>query len=711
VCRPTQKSAFITTTTLNGDLEFLFPHYRIQFATKSTTENSNNQYRFTYHNRKKTTLPFPVYNNTVFVCYLLVPIREQFCLRTKIMVTSCTAWTVLLVLGQLTSFGTASQIFHTRRNLVTDNETTNATLGNEKATLSDGGAFSETGVSFRQSFCDRYEEMMNTTGNEEISVRDALSGAQLNVLLISGSYLNYSEETGIDPVHPGINANILDYIAENANLTWRDSFGLWTSEERGNRSITEFLQWSTNKYDVVVGTWTASTDRMNLGISFINPHFDGSLIMVRDVAPPKSQVDLFNWLSPFKYEVWFVIVVIVIFSSVVNLFIEHIGKQCHEDLSFRKWLMDNLYLSFLNITANYSYEPQTLGGRVFGVSFAFWAMLITAAYTANLASLLVSKTVPTLRVNDIQEAIDLNMKICVHATSYSETYMKDNYPFSTPLLVLRANQDDMYDSLLNKECDILLAYKQSFETYKLRDDTNPDCTLAWEGRVVKNLKDGFSSKLDPAVKCTDLVNEVFNYYITEIVDIGFLDQQWSQHTQKVATPGHCAALDNNMKSESTNSANRRHLKATGDEAAAAATTGASTNESNSLSLKAMAGTMIFQVIGSGIAILVALLSRFERNKNLKRHTSTMKNFNKNNSTNTSEGQIDVQAQLDDLQSTQKELAQQMNMVISMLENMQGNEHVKGNKDTLGLKYTPKSITRGSFNTYETEGSLGCLPYP
>ena len=640
------------------------------------------------------------------------------------MPTSSTAWTVLLVvLGQLASFGTtASQIFHTtRRNLLTNNSettTTNTTfLGNEKATLSDGGAFSETGISFRQSFCDRYEKMINTTitGNEEISVRDALSGAQINVLMFHGKFFNYSEDTGIDPDHPGVNANILDYIADTANLTWRNSFAIWTAEERGNKSYTEFLQWSTDKYDVVIGEWTESTDRMNLGISFINPHFDGSLIMVRDVAPPESKVDIFNWLSPFSNQVWLVIVAIVIFSSFVNLFLEQIGKQRHEDLSFRKWLMDNLYLSFLNITANYSYEPQTLGGRVFGVSFAFWAMLITAAYTANLASLLVTKTVPTLRVNDIQEAIDLNLKICVHATSYSETYMKENYPFSTPLLVLRANEEDMYDSLLNKECDILLAYKQSFETYKLRDDTNPDCTLAWEGRVVKTLNDGYSSKLDPAVKCTDLVNEVFNYYITEIIDNGFLDQQWRQHTQKVATPGHCAApLDNNMKSESTNSAtNRRHLKATGDEAAATATatSGASTIESDSLSLNEMAGTMIFQVIGSGIAILVALLSRFERKKNVKRHTtSTMQNFKKKNSANTAEGQRDVQAQLDDLQSTQKELAQQMNMVISMLENMQGNEHVQGNKDTLGLKYTPKSITRGSFNTYESEGSMGCLPY-
>jgi hypothetical protein len=630
------------------------------------------------------------------------------------MVTCNTAWTILLVLGQFTSFGTASQIFHTRRNLLLTNETTNiTTLGNEKATLSDGGAFSETGVSFRQSFCDRYEKMINTTDNEEISVSDVLSGAQLNILLSSGKYFNYSEETGIDPVDPGVNANILDYIAKNANLTWRDSFGLWTSEEKGNRSVTEFLQWSTDKYDIVVGQWTPSTHRMNLGVSFINPHFDGSLIMVRDVAPPESKVNIWNWLMPFEIEVWLVIVAIVIFSSVVYLFLEHIGKQRHEDQSFRKWLMDNLYLSFLNLTANYSYDPQTLGGRVFGFFFAFWAMLITAAYTANLATILVTKTVPTLRVNDIQEAIDLNLKICVHATSYSETFMKDNYPFSTPLLVLRTSQKDMYDSLLNKECDILLAYKQSFEIYKLQYDTNPHCTLAWEGRVVKKLNDGFSSKLDPAVKCTDLVNEVFNYYLTEMVDNGFLDQQWSQHTQKVATPGHCVAPDNNMEnSESTNSANRRSLKGAGGDAAAA-TSGASTIESEegeagSLSLKDMAGTMVFQVIGSIIAIIVALLSRIERKKNVKRHT--MKNFNKNNSTNTSGSQIYVQAQLDDLQSTQKELSQQMNMVISMLENMQGNEHVKSNKDTLGMKYTPKSITRGSFSTNETEDSLGCLPF-
>ena len=256
--------------------------------------------------------------------------------------------------------------------------------GNEIATLSDGGAFADSGRTFRQDFCQRSEEVAGGGSDSRAQVQDrptvatALQGIELRPSIVPGPYFLYDDENGIDPIYPGIHARMLDYIAERGNFTWRNSFGVWTREQKGNRSITDLLVWGADKYDVLVGTYTPSTDRMRRGISFVDGHFDGSLIMIRDVPPPEEGIGWFNWLLPFEPGVWVALIVTVVLSSFVYQFIEDIGGtryKDHGDGSFRSWTMTNLYRSFLNFTVNYSYEPTTLGGRVFGVSFAFWAML------------------------------------------------------------------------------------------------------------------------------------------------------------------------------------------------------------------------------------------------------------------------------------------------------------------------------------------------
>ena len=248
-------------------------------------------------------------------------------------------------------------------------------LGNEKATLSFDGAF-YPGPSIRQDFCERYNEMIST-GNS-ISLRNALSGTELSVSLLLNDYFRYTDEEGIDPAYPGINAQILDYIAEKANFTWRNSFGILAYDQMGNGTFTELLEWGVEKYDLMVGTYTPSMDRIDLGVSFVEGYYDGSLIMVRVVEPVEKTIPWGNFMDPFTPEVWFTIFAVTLFSSVAFLFIENIGAERGEDdTSFRAWVMGKLYHSFITLTGNYSYEPKTLGGRFYGVVFATWAMIIT----------------------------------------------------------------------------------------------------------------------------------------------------------------------------------------------------------------------------------------------------------------------------------------------------------------------------------------------
>ena len=567
-------------------------------------------------------------------------------------------------------------------------------LGNELATLSDGGAFASPGRTFRQDFCQRSEEVAGG-GDSQMqnrpTIATALRGRELRPSIVPGPYFLYDDENGIDPIYPGIHAKMLDYMAEQGNFTWRNSFGVWTREEKGNRSITDLLVWGAEKYDVLVGTYTPSTDRMKQGISFVDGHYDGSLIMIRDVPPAENGIGWFNWLLPFEPGVWVALMVTVILSSFVYQFIERIGGtryKDHGDGSFRSWTMTNLYRSFLNFTVNYSYEPTTLGGRVFGVAFAFWAMLISAAYTANLASLLVVRSKGEPAVADIVDAMQQGLKICVHATSYSETYLKKTYPGIEPLLVPTA-KDELYSALRGGECELMVAYKQSFDTSTKRQEENPTCTLQWQGRKIQSLMDGFATKLDPVYKCTDLVNEVFNYYIREMTDNGYMEYLWEEHNNYYADEGHCGG---------TNSPIERRLKgassggAAGGGAAAALSEGGGENESFALSLKDMAGTLLFQALSTALAVLVAVVSGFDRKTKAKRierkssRRSTVACSESDDTESKNASSSTIQEELKDLKQQMGDLMTLMEQIQDKLEHAQSQPSAKHQEEQQKEKF-------------------------
>lgn len=513
--------------------------------------------------------------------------------------------------------------------------------GNEKTTFSGYGIEElSSGISHRQSFCEQNDAMLK---DPSIHVEHALNGAHLNVLLYyeaESGHFNYDEETGIDPINPGILADILDYVAERTNITWRNSFGI-TAEDRGNVTFNELLQWGTETYDIYVGDWARSSERRNLGIDFCDPFYDGDIILVRKVNPEQWNHGIvwLNWIIPFEKEVWWVIIATLFLSGFTYQIIEYITNE-RGDRTLRRWTMDHLYLSFINFTQNYAHEPTTLGGRIFAFFFAFWAMLIGAAYTANLASLLVDRSTNPLVINNIRDVINNGLILCTHSSSVSESIIKAKYPNIIPLLVPRATELEMYNALNLGECDVLLGAKQSFEVFEHKEEFNKDCDLVWEGRVVKHIGKSFATMIDPGTLCSSLVNEVFNFYLSEMSDSGLLAELWDKHNQQQATlekscdasssSGNggrrllAAAIEENNSflggEDVTTTTNHRYLKSGGRNAASSSSslTGNDDKESERLSLTQMAGTFMLLAVGSLVAICVTFASSFEKKKNIKR---------------------------------------------------------------------------------------------
>ena len=129
--------------------------------------------------------------------------------------------------------------------------------GGEKATLT-LTPLAPTDINHRQDFCPEYDAAMNVS-NVTFNFANALSGKQLHVVLQYGDgfkYFNYTPEGGIDPDYPGIVPRLLDYVAERGNFTWRDSFGVYTTADKGeNNTWDDMILWSAETYDLGVDKW------------------------------------------------------------------------------------------------------------------------------------------------------------------------------------------------------------------------------------------------------------------------------------------------------------------------------------------------------------------------------------------------------------------------------------------------------------------------
>lgn len=206
-----------------------------------------------------------------------------------------------------------------------------------------------TGVSYRQDVCERYRSMQSGTMN----VKDALRGMKLNVVLgaYDGSYFNYDDETGIDPVYPGIVGVIMDELALRAGFTWRDSFGIYDTPAGAefNETWTDLLGWSVETYDITADWWGRSLDRMNMGVAFLREWYDSSIIMIgqeqRETADNgKIEFDDFwNWLKPFDTEVWMTTLATVVASGLVYQLLEWVAGE-HDERTFWEWFADNIFL-------------------------------------------------------------------------------------------------------------------------------------------------------------------------------------------------------------------------------------------------------------------------------------------------------------------------------------------------------------------------------
>jgi len=382
----------------------------------------------------------------------------------------------------------------------------------------------QKGESFRTNFCERHNEVENGT----TEMRHALKGLNINPALYENQ-IN-TATGGIDEANPGIAVKMMDEIARRAEFTWRDSYGL-VEPPNPNQTWTDVLVWSIEKFDLNGEWYLRTTKRLADGILFPEGWYDGSLILVRK----REEVDgSFRWhtfLTPFTVGVWCLIFATTAISGVVYYMIEYM--ECDGDRNnMEASLNESVYLAALTLTGHSLFNPKRTGNRIVLFSTCFLFLIVVASYTANLAIFLVIRSTPGLVINDIQDVIKNDLRLCVLRGGAADTFMMDQYP--TAKLVGVENITGTYLAVDNGECDLVLSTMGTWETNKLDISTNKDCRKEWVGRVVQLNDAGFSIR-DSAQLCSSLLRDVISLHLLEMKLDKTYDRVWDIHREKSTT--------------------------------------------------------------------------------------------------------------------------------------------------------------------------------
>jgi hypothetical protein len=250
-------------------------------------------------------------------------------------------------------------------------------------------------------------------------------------------------------------------------------------------------------------TLHAQTQRISLGVRFVMPPYGTDDMYF--IAPKQQNSETFWTLlgkpfSPFQGQLWLGIVGYILLSAWVAAFTDLSNDEDFENHHYYARYAKSLYLMVLSyVKGGPENNPASVPARISSLGFGFFCMIVLTSYTANLASLLVTKAGRN-SITSIEEAIDVNMKICILASIKTEFQAK--YPKA--LFVDCADGHDQLAKTLPgpgekeglKVCDAFVTSKWEWEKIEAGEYAKLDCDLEAEGKPSKVVGRNLCQKTD-----------------------------------------------------------------------------------------------------------------------------------------------------------------------------------------------------------------------
>jgi len=255
---------------------------------------------------------------------------------------------------------------------------------------------------------------------------------------------------------------------------------------------------------------------------------DLRLIALRPVVTESEWTfhDVFNWLRPFDYQLWVVLIAMSIFTSMTYFYLEF-GMN-DTDFSGGKTGMHPIRIVYLAACAfvnnGDNFSPSRSYGKLMKLSWGLVVLVATASYTANLANTLISEQVATVAYGTLKAATAANKRVCVVEGIDSSRVLRIEP--STKIAPVK-NNVQMYEYLREERC-VLGVRDSNAIAVDLRSLThNEDCSLyeLEDTGAIDYSSGAFAMKTDVADKCSSFFVESLNSNLLALKQEGWLDQR------------------------------------------------------------------------------------------------------------------------------------------------------------------------------------------
>jgi hypothetical protein len=160
-------------------------------------------------------------------------------------------------------------------------------------------------------------------------------------------------------------------------------------------------------------------------------------------------------------------------------------------------------------------------------------------------------------------------------------------------LVPKAPDEEIFNGLRYPRneggCDVLAHQFNTFEIYENLRETNHDCTLRSEKRIIEVVPAGMATAVDTGSQyCTSLISHVLDYHLTTMIDDGFLERMWKTQLDRIATVSCASNIHTSVSSVD--------------------------DTTFSLTIQDVGGIFIFHVVLSILAIIIATIQFYLKRK-------------------------------------------------------------------------------------------------
>lgn len=327
---------------------------------------------------------------------------------------------------------------------------------------------------------------------------------------------------GADQKQPGCvyHGAAMQELSQRAGFHYKNSWTYGDSVQAEN--FKKWMLWVAANYDVGIGVATETGDRLADGLVWNAYLSDNSFVLVTRKVIEKAPVfvTLFQFLTPFSWEVWLLIIFGAFISSVLYVVCER--EVNFKDLPEGTWIgqiCDAFMLACFQFTQAGNFNPKTVAGRCIAFTWSFTALLCVSAYTANLASFLISSEKSGFSITTIDEANAAGAKVCHRKGWAIEFFLASNYP--RILRVPVTSQNEMWEFLRDGKCIAEAGFVATYKAEAPKLGYNPLCELYMTPALTFSAQSGgWFSQSDNGVLCTGLLKDVFQLHMSEMAADG-----------------------------------------------------------------------------------------------------------------------------------------------------------------------------------------------